>query len=71
MPLSVHVKSDETGTYVGVVEDLPGCVTQGSSFEELLDNLRDAIKGDIDARRSLGWAAPSARTMRLTLDVEW
>lgn len=44
---------DETGMYVAEVEDLPGCVTQASTFEELLQNLREAIAGNIEARRGL------------------
>ena len=69
MPLTVKVEIDETGTYVAEVEDLPGCVTQGSSFEELLKNLREAISGNIKARRSLGYVVPSDRRMRLLVEA--
>lgn len=69
MPLTVKVEVDETGTYVAEVEDLPGCVTQASSFEELLKNLREAITGNIEARRSLGYAVPRDRRMRLLVET--
>ena len=69
MPLTVRVEVDETGTYVAEVEDLPGCVTQGSTFEELLKNLRDAIAGDLEVRRSMGYKVPEDRRMRLLVDA--
>ncbi len=65
MPLTVRVEVDETGTYVAEVEDLPGCVTEASTFEELLRKLREAIAGNIEVRRSMGYELPSDRTMRL------
>jgi len=69
MPLTVEVEVDETGTYVAEVKDLPGCVTQASTFEELLKNLREAIAGNIEARRSMGWEVPADRRMRLLVDA--
>jgi len=69
VPLTVKVEVDETGTYVAEVEELPGCVTQASNFEELLKNLRDAITGNIETRRSLGYAVPRDRRMRLLVEA--
>jgi predicted RNase H-like HicB family nuclease len=69
MPLTVKVEVDETGTYVAEVEDLPGCVTQATSFDELLRNLREAISGNIEARRALGYAVPPDRRMRLHVEA--
>jgi predicted RNase H-like HicB family nuclease len=70
MPLTVRVEVDETGTYVAEVEDLPGCVTQASTFEELLRNLREAITGNLEVRRSMGYEVPSDRRMRLLVDAQ-
>ena len=69
MPLTVSVEVDETGTYVAEVKDLPGCVTQASTFEELLKNLREAITGNIEVRRSMGYEVPVDRRMRLLVDA--
>ena len=69
MSLTVKVEVDETGTYVAEVEDLPGCVTQAASFDELLKNLRDAISGNLETRRSLGYPVPSDRRMRLLVEA--
>ena len=70
MPLTVRVEVDETGTYVAEVEDLPGCVTQASTFEELLKNLREAIAGNLEVRRSMGYEVPDDRRMRLLVDAQ-
>lgn len=69
MPLTVRVEVDEAGTYVAEVEDLPGCVTQASTFEELLKNLREAIAGNLEVRRSMGSVVPGDRRMRLLVDA--
>ena len=69
MSLAVKVEVDETGTYVAEVEDLPGCVTQASTFDELLKNLRDAIAANLEVRRSMGYAVPKDRRMRLLVEA--
>ena len=69
MPLTVRVEVDETGSYVAEVEDLPGCVTHASTFEELLCNLREAIAGNLEVRRFMGWKVPDDRRMRLLVDA--
>jgi len=44
MKYRVRVEKDEDGVFVAEVPDLPGCVTQGSSREEALANVREAIE---------------------------
>ncbi|SRR5581483_3621029 len=47
----VHVEPDEVdGGYVAACLNLPGCISQGESVEEALDNLGDAIAGVLSAR---------------------
>jgi predicted RNase H-like HicB family nuclease len=43
MKLKVIVHPAEEGGYWAEVPAIPGCVTQGESFEELLSNLYEAI----------------------------
>jgi predicted RNase H-like HicB family nuclease len=45
MKLKVVVHDAEEGGYWAEVPSLPGCVTEGETFEELLQNLYDAIEG--------------------------
>ena len=44
MKYRVRIEQDDDGIYVAEVPDLPGCVTQGSSREEALANVREAIE---------------------------
>jgi predicted RNase H-like HicB family nuclease len=48
MKLKVLVHKSEDGGYWAEVPSLPGCATQGESFEELLQNLYEAIEGWLD-----------------------
>lgn len=41
----VLTKDSETGWFVAEVPSLPGCVSQGKSKEDTLENIKDAIKG--------------------------
>lgn len=45
MKVKVVVHEAEEGGYWAEVPALPGCATQGESFEELLQNLYEAIEG--------------------------
>ncbi len=41
---SVVILEDETGGYIAVVPELPGCHTQGDSLDEVIKNVREAIE---------------------------
>ena len=45
MKIKVVVHEAEEGGYWAEVPSIPGCVTEGDSFEELLANLYEAIEG--------------------------
>ena len=47
MKLSAVVHDAEEGGYWAEVPAIPGCVTQGESFEDLVTNLREAIEGHL------------------------
>ncbi len=55
---TVVVEKDEDGLYVASVPLLQGCYTQGETYEEALENIKDAIKLHIEARRDLGEPVP-------------
>jgi len=41
---TAYVESDpETGLYVGIVPGIPGAHTQGSSLDELQENLKEVL----------------------------
>lgn len=45
MKLKVIVHNAEEGGYWAEVPSIPGCATQGETFEELLNNLYEAVEG--------------------------
>jgi len=45
MKVKVVIHEAEEGGYWAEVPAIPGCATQGDSFEELLQNLYEAIEG--------------------------
>ena len=44
MKLKVIVHEAEEGGYWAEVPSIPGCATQGETFEELLQNLYEAVE---------------------------
>jgi predicted RNase H-like HicB family nuclease len=45
MKLKVVVHEAEEGGYWAEVPAIPGCATEGDTFEELLKNLYEAVEG--------------------------
>lgn len=45
MKIKVVVHQAEEGGYWAEVPAIPGCATQGETFEELLKNLYEAVEG--------------------------
>jgi predicted RNase H-like HicB family nuclease len=45
MKLKIVVHEAEEGGYWAEVPAIPGCATQGETFEELLGNLYEAVEG--------------------------
>lgn len=41
----------EEGGYVAFVPALPGCMTQGETFEETKENVKDAISGYLEVMK--------------------
>jgi len=41
---SVVILEDESGGYIAIVPELPGCHTQGDSLDEVIKNVREAIE---------------------------
>ena len=61
MKLLVTLESDETGMLVAECPAIPGCVSQGRTEAEALDNIREAIAGCLVTRADHG--------MPLTIEV--
>lgn len=60
-PIVIH---HEPGTAYGVtVPDIPGCFSAGDTFDEALDNTREAISGHLSALADRGEVAPAATSV--------
>ncbi len=55
MKIKAIIHEAEEGGYWAEVPSLPGCVTEGDSWEELINNLREAVEGclEVIAERNL------------------
>lgn len=58
MKFRVIIEIDEDGVYVAQVPSLPGCISQGKTRAEALENIKDAIKGYIESLRKHGEPVP-------------
>ena len=56
----------EEGGYTVVVPALPGCVSEGDTEEEALENIRDAIVGWLAVARKHGLYVPASDRVELS-----
>ncbi len=54
MKFVVTVDRDEDGVYVAECAAIPGCVSQGNTEKEALDNIKDAIRQCLEVRAERG-----------------
>lgn len=49
MRYRVLIEQDEDGVYVAEVPALPGCISQGKTRNEVIDNIKEAIAGYLES----------------------
>ncbi|MDR3635836.1 MAG: type II toxin-antitoxin system HicB family antitoxin [Isosphaeraceae bacterium] len=54
MKFNVTIDRDEDGAWVVECPSIPGCVSQGPTKAEALENIRDAIKLCLEVRAERG-----------------
>ena len=52
MKFRVLIQQDEDGVFVAEVPSLPGCVSQGTTRDEALRNIHEAILAYVDSLRA-------------------
>ena len=62
---SVVVEKDEDG-YFAFCPELQGCYTQGNSYEEALENIKDAIRLHLEDRLEVGEEILQPESISLT-----
>lgn len=63
---SVVIERDSEG-YFAFCPELQGCYTQGDTYEEVLENIEDAIRLHVEDRIESGEDIPQAESVSLTL----
>jgi len=58
MRYRVLVEQDEDGVYVVEVPVLPGCISQGKTRPEALENIREAIAAYLESLKARGEPVP-------------
>lgn len=51
------------------VPDLPGCVSAGTTYDELMQNIQEAIEGHIEVMREYGEPIPAATSRPESVEV--
>jgi predicted RNase H-like HicB family nuclease len=58
----ILIEPDEDGVFVAECPTLPGCVSQGKTREEAIENIKDAIRGYLLSLEKHGEPIPSPIT---------
>jgi predicted RNase H-like HicB family nuclease len=59
LKLHVIIEQDEAGYYVAEVPALPGCFSQGKTYDDALANIKEAIEGWLEVMESKTVSKPS------------
>ncbi len=58
MKYRVLIEPDEDGMFVAEVPTLPGCISQGRTRAEVLDNIKEAIAAYLESLKQHGDPIP-------------
>jgi antitoxin HicB len=69
---TVKIEPAEEGGFIASVPSLPGCFTQGETFEEVCAMAKEAIEGFIEALAKRGQAIPveNIKPERMTIGIQ-
>ena len=62
---SIVIEKDMEG-YFAFCPELQGCYTQGGTYEDVLENIKDAIKLHLEDRMENGEEIPQSESVSLT-----
>ncbi len=58
MKFRILIEKDEDGIFTAECPVLPGCISQGKTRSEVLENIQDAIKGYLKSLKKHGDPIP-------------
>jgi predicted RNase H-like HicB family nuclease len=67
MKVKVVIHEEKEGGYWAEVPAIPGCATQGETFEELLQNLYEAVEGCLSVDLDQPLDEKSARIIEIAV----
>jgi predicted RNase H-like HicB family nuclease len=59
MKLHVIIDQDKDGYFVAEIPALPGCLSQGKTFDEAIANIKEAVEGWLEVMESKQNIEPS------------
>jgi antitoxin HicB len=65
----VDLQRNEDGGYTVTVPSLPGCITQGATWDEAIAHAQEAIAGYVEALQELGKPIPLEISVELEAAV--
>jgi predicted RNase H-like HicB family nuclease len=67
MEYTVIIEPADDGTFSVYVPDLPGCISTGTTREDAIESIREAIAGHVQTLRDLGETVPPPRSQSLVV----
>ena len=61
------MEKNEEGGYTVTVPSLPGCISEGSTWDEALTEIKEAISGYIEVAKKLGRPIPIEVTVPMNI----
>jgi len=52
MRYRILIERDEDGIFIAECPNLPGCISQGKTRQEVIENIRDAIQGYLESLKN-------------------
>ena len=65
----ILIEKNEEGGYTVTVPSLPGCITQGDTWDEAIAHAREAIAGYVETLLALGKPIPLEVAVEVTAEA--
>ncbi|MFY9812599.1 MAG: type II toxin-antitoxin system HicB family antitoxin [Dehalococcoidales bacterium] len=63
MRLPVIITRGEDGYFIAEIPIIPGCISQGKTKQEVLENIKEAAELCLESMQEEGWSFPEEYTL--------
>jgi predicted RNase H-like HicB family nuclease len=63
MRLPVIITRGEDGYFIAEIPIIPGCISQGNTKQEVLENIKEAAELCLESMQEEGWSFPEEYTL--------